>query len=153
MLQVPTTQLGKIKQQIYNDLQALVNKQVLATAKMVDLSRDPLQNDYFSFPIALLGMSSTAANFEDTRNNQRISNFPILIVQKTTGIELATDTEDLTHNILSEFDNDPTLAGNAAWVDAAVVGSESRSSADKEYVITAIVLKVHYLVNLTFTNP
>ena len=153
MLQVPTTQLGKIKAQIFTDLQELVQQQILKTVKMVDLSRDPLQNDYYTWPIALLGMSSTAANFEDTRNNQRISNFPILVIQKTTGIELATDTEDLTHNILSQFDNDPTLAGNAAWVDAAVVGSESRSSADKEYVITAIILKVHYLVNLTFTNP
>lgn len=146
-----STKLAKpIKNRIVENLQSLVYSGVLGSVVVNDLSRDPLQNDYGSFPVAIVGMSSIESRTEDNANNLREYIFPILILERYDNIKKsATAMEDLRDEILNVFDTDYTLNGTAIGaIEPSSSVATSESTPDRTYCYFLVTIKAKQLYQL-----
>lgn len=137
---------SKIKARILADLQTLIDSDpaILKAVVSEDLSKDPLQGDYPGFPVAVLGMSSIDAQYEENTMNARVYTFPILFMQKVDNLDPNEDSamEDLRDEVLNKFDTDYTLGGTAeGGCDASVSPVATMSDADKTYLIFIVTIK------------
>lgn len=146
---------SNIKNAIKAHLDNLVNTGVLGTAIEYDLSKDPLSDAKLTslWPVALLGMDKTSSEYLTNRANFRTYEFPIMVIQRYNNLDnKSTDIEDLKDLILFEFDNDPTLGGNASMVDAAATPLPAISTPDKTYVLFLVNIIAKKDVQLTFAS-
>jgi hypothetical protein len=120
---MPTALANPVKVQLLVNLQALVAAGVLGSIISIDRSEDPLKTEPTNgYPLAIVGMPSTASDYEDQAFNKRTYAWHILFVVKPSELRNPdTDVEDLMDAVLNQFDNNFTLAGVS---DASVLPAE-----------------------------
>jgi hypothetical protein len=102
-----------IKQAIKTNLDDLVTAGVLGGATIADLKKDPLAGDIARFPHAFLMPPSINSEISDNKSLVRTYVYDIMIVWKAENLASSTALEEAIETVLSKFDNDPTLGGQA----------------------------------------
>lgn len=101
-----------IKQAIKTKLDGLVTDGVLGGASISDLRKDPL-SDIPTYPHAFLTPPSMESEVVDNRSILRTYIYDILLVWKAENITDGDTIEEDIENVVTAFDNDPTLGGEA----------------------------------------
>lgn len=102
-----------IKAAIKAHLDALVTAGVLRFAASSDVRHDPLAADHPAFPAAYLMPPGMESQVLDNRTVLRTYTFDILLVENGENVQDVAQLEALVEAVIGEFDNDPTLGGQA----------------------------------------
>ena len=138
-----------IKTQIVKNLNDLVDSGDLGFVDELDLSKDPFDQRYPKYPVALIGMSSFESEEKDNQTNLRTYIFPILILQKGENIELPVDMEDLRDALANKFDSDFTLGGTAIGaIRPAASTAYTASTPDKKIIYFVLTIKAQTLYEI-----
>lgn len=140
-----------IKENIKLNLDALVTSGVLAGATITDIKKNPLQADTPNYPHAYLMPPATTSDVLDNRSVTREHSFDILILENAENIATTTEIEEMIEDILSKFDNDPTLQGSALGGVLPVSSAPAPfNHGGKDLIMFTIEIKAKELVDLTF---
>lgn len=140
-----------IKQAIKTNLDELVTAEVLAGATITDIKKDPLAADIPNFPHAFLMPPSIESESLDNRTNTRTYIYDIMILWNAENITDSTTVEDDIEAILSQFDNDPTLSGNAmGGVLPVSLAPQPLQHAGKDLIMAVVQIQAKQHVSLTF---
>jgi len=140
-----------IKNAIKANLDALVTAEVLAGASSSDLKKDPLAADIPSFPYAFLMPPSIESEALDNRTNIRTYVYDIMILWNALNISDAVTVEDDIEQVLSTFDNDPTLGGTAmAGVLPVSSSPQPFQHAGKDLIMAVVQVQAKQHVSLSF---
>lgn len=140
-----------IKQAIKTNLDALVMSEVLAGATITDIKKNPLAGDIPSFPHAFLMPPTIESEPLDNRTILRTYVYDIMVLWNAENIEDATTVEDNIEDILSAFDNDPTLGGTAmGGVLPVSLAPQPFQHASKELIMAVVQIQAKQHVSLTF---
>lgn len=140
-----------IKQAIKANLDALVTDEVLGGATITDIKKDPLAADIPTFPHAFLMPPSIESEALDNRTNIRTYVYDIMIVWDAINIEDATTIEDDIEDILSKFDNDPTLNGTSmGGVLPVSLAPQPLQHGGKQLIMAVVQVQAKQDVSLTF---
>ena len=138
-----------IKTQIVKNLNDLVESGELGFVDELDLSKDPFDQRYPKYPVALIGMSSFESEEKDNQTNLRTYILPILILQKGENIELPVDMEDLRDALANKFDSDFTLGGTAIGaIRPAASTAYTASTPDKKIIYFVLTIKAQTLYEI-----
>lgn len=138
-----------IKTQIVKNLNDLVQSGELGHVDELDLSKDPFDQRYPKYPVALIGMSSFESEEKENQTNLRTYIFPILILQKGENIESPVDMEDLRDALANKFDSDFTLAGTAIGaIQPAASTAYTASTPDKKIIYFVLTIKAKTLYEI-----
>lgn len=145
-----TTKLASpIKTQIVKNLNDLVDSGDLGFVDELDLSKDPFDQRYPKYPVALIGMSSFESEEEENQTNQRTYIFPILVLEKGENVGSPVDMEDLRDALVNKFDTDFTLAGTAVGaIKPASSTTYTASTPDKKIIYFVFTIKAKALYML-----
>lgn len=141
-----------IKKAIRTNLDALVTSGVLGSVIEKDINIDILDQDLAGFPVALLGPSSMAADFEYPQSNRRVYRYDVMFIQMLENLSTNWDVEDMRDAIALQFDNDPTLNGAAVLCISAAFSEHAqvRSASGKSYLCFYVTIKATTLVDLSY---
>lgn len=141
-----------IKAAIKTNLDELVTSEVLAGATTSDIKKDPLSADISGFPWAFLMPPSIEGEASDNRNNIRTYTYDIMIVWNAENIADATTIETDLEDILSKFDNDPTLSGTAMGGILPVSSApQPFQHGGKDLIMAVVQVQAKQFVSLTFS--
>lgn len=144
--------IATIKAAIKEHLDDLVTDEVLAGATSTDIRKSPLAGDIPSFPHAFLMPPSVESVSLDNRSNLRTYSFDIMVLENAENIESTTELETMVESILNEFDNDPTLGGNARGGILPVSSAPQPFQHNgKDLIMVVIQLQAKADVALTFS--
>lgn len=140
-----------IKQAIKTNLDALVTSEVLAGATITDIKKSPLAGDIASFPHAFLMPPTIESEPLDNRTIIRTYIYDVMVLWNAENIEDATTVEDNIEDILSVFDNDPTLGGTAmGGVLPVSLAPQPFQHAGKDLIMGIVQIQAKQHVSLTF---
>lgn len=144
--------LATIKAAIKTHLDDLVTAETLGGATQTDIKEDPLNSDIGVYPHAFLMPPSIESEVEDNRSIIRTHTFDIMILFQAEDLDTTAELESAIEAILSEFDNDPTLGGNAIGGVLPVTSApEPFQHGGKDLIMVVLQLQAKELVTLTFS--
>jgi len=140
-----------IKNRIKTNLDALVTDEVLGGATSTDIRKDPLAADIPTFPHAFLMPPGIESEVLDNRSVVRTYTFDIMVIFKAENLASTTELEEAIEDILSTFDNDPTLGGTALG-GVLPVSSSPRpfQHAGKDLIMAIIQIQAKEMASLIF---
>lgn len=140
-----------IKTEIKAKLDTLVVGGTLAGASVSDLKKDPLAADIPAYPWAFLMPPSIESEVEDNRTIIRAYTFDIMILWNAENITDATTVEEQIEEVLSAFDNDPTLGGTAmAGVLPVSAAPQPLQHGTRQLIMGVVQVQAKQHVSLTF---
>lgn len=140
-----------LKEKIKQQLDILVTAGKLQGCAIVDMRKDPLAGDIPPSPYAFLMPPSTESSVVDNRTLLRTYRFDILVMVKGENINTATYIEELIEAILNQFDNNPTLDGEAdGAVEPASSTPEPINHKNGEYTLFFVTLRANRTETLTY---
>lgn len=141
-----------IKEAIKTNLDALVTAEVLGGATTSDIKKNPLAADIPSFPHAFLMPPSIESEVLDNRTIVRTYIYDIMLIWNAENITDATTVEDNIEDVLSKFDNDPTLGGEAmAGVLPVSLAPQPYQHNGKDLIMAVVQIQAKQHVSLTFS--
>lgn len=144
--------IQSIKNAIKTDLDALVADGVLGGATITDIKKNPLDAAIPSFPHAYLMPPSVESEVLDNRTITRTYTFGIMIVFNAVNLTSTTELEEKIEDILSKFDNDPTLQGTALGGVLPVSSSPAPFQHNgKDLIMVEVQIQAKEPVSLTFS--
>lgn len=144
--------IKNIKQAIKANLEALVEDEVLAGATITDIRKDPLAADTPNYPHAYLMPPATQSEVLDNRTVTRTHTFGIFVFFNPENLASTTELEETIEDILTEFDNDPTLSGTALGGVLPVSSAPQplQHTPGKELIVVTIQIEAKEVVPLSF---
>lgn len=140
-----------IKAKIAENLQDLVTAQTLGVYIERDVNNNILDEDFPSYPCAVLGTSSMESEWEFPQANKRTYRFDILVVELQENLTNVAEMEDLRDAIALQFDNDVTLDGTAELGISAVFSERITYAAKgKTFVLFNVTIRATTLQPLTY---
>ena len=145
------SQINDVKNAIKTRLDTLVPT-YLKAVEITDITRDPLDMDLQSYPVAFI-MPPAIATVElyDTVNVLRELTFTIMVIEKMENVSTTSQVEDLMQVMLNTIDSSITLGG------VAVGGVQPTSSFPEPFIHNArslvvfdIIIKARTLTTLTY---
>lgn len=140
-----------IKNAIKTNLDALVTDTVLAGATITDIRKDPLAADIPTFPHAFLMPPAVESEVLDNRTVMRTYTFAIMLLFNAENLTSTTELEEKIENVLSKFDNDPTLGGTALGGVLPVSSApQPFHHAGRDLIMAVVEIKAKEPVSLSF---
>jgi hypothetical protein len=143
--------IATIKAAIDTNLAALVTEEVLAGHTVTDIKKSPLNADVGRYPHAFLMPPSVESEVLDNRSIVRTYSFDIMVLYRAEDISDTADLETSIEDILTVFDNDPTLGGTCL-AGALPVSSAPEPFQHNGRDLIMVVLRItgKEIVSLTF---
>lgn len=143
--------IQSIKNAIKTNLDALVTDELLAGATITDIKKDPLAADIPSYPHAFLMPPAVESEVLDNRTITRTYTFAIMVLFNAENLASTTELEETIEDILSKFDNDPTLGGTALGGVLPVSSSPAPFQHNgKDLIMVEVQIQAKEPVSLTF---
>jgi hypothetical protein len=143
--------ISSIKNAIKANLDDLVTATVLGGATITDIKRNPLNADVGSYPHAFVMPPSLSSEVLDNRNILRTYTFDIMVLFRAEDIDTTNELETAIEDIVTVFDNDPTLGGTALGGVLPVSSApEPFQHNGRDLVMVVIQLEAKEDVQLTF---
>jgi hypothetical protein len=143
--------IATIKEAIKTNLDALVTDSVLAGATISDIKRNPLDENIAPFPHAIIMPPSMESGVLDNRTVLRTYTFDVMVLFQAEDLESTTQLEETIEDIVSKFDNDPTLGGTALGGILPISSApEPFQHGGKDKIMVIIQIEAKEPVTLTF---
>jgi hypothetical protein len=143
--------ISTIKQAVKTNLDALVTASVLAGCESGDIKKNPLSADVPAYPYAFLMPPSLSSEVLDNRTVLRTYTFEIMILFQAEDITDTAELETAIEDIVSEFDNDPTLGGTAlGGVIPVSSAPEPFNHGGRDLIMVILEIQAKEPVSLTF---
>jgi hypothetical protein len=140
-----------IKEAIKANLDALVEDEVLGGATITDIKKDPLAADIPTWPHAFLMPPAVESETIDNRSIMRTYSYDIMVLFKAENISGTAEIEEAIEAILDQFDNDPTLGGEALGGVLPVSSApQPMQHQTLQLIMVAIQIQAKQHVDLTF---
>lgn len=143
--------IASIKAAIKTNLDELVTATTLKYVKESDLKTDPLAADPGIYPAAYLMPPALQSEVLDNRTVMRTYSFDILVLFQGENLQTTSELEEAIEDIITKFDNDPTLGGTALGGMLPVSSApEPFQRGSKDMVMVVLTIQAKEPVNLTF---
>lgn len=141
-----------IKQAIKSNLDDLVSAGVIAGASISDFKANPLVVEVPTFPHAFVMPPSIESESEDNRTNVRTYSYDIMVLWNAENVTNSTIIEETIEDILTKFDNDPTLGGTAmAGVLPVSSAPQPMQHGGRDLIMAVVQIQAKQHVSLTFS--
>lgn len=140
-----------IKTNIKTLLDELVTAEVINGATITDIRHDPLNSNAGEYPHAFVMPPSVESETLDNRSNVRTYTFDIVVIFNAENLASTTALEEAIEDMLTKFDNNPTLSGSALGGFLPVSSAPAPYQHNgKDMILVVVRIQAKEVVTLTF---